>query len=397
MLVHRRSVFLVGGYDPKTPAAFFDRLGRELGRSAATWAFSSQISPVSVSPGGEIGNVTIDTVGPDWRAETSFNFLVLDSIVLKDFSRPLPVRLTKYLGAFADYVVSGTFVAMLRKAVRFSVYFLYPFMMTVLFAVVSYAVGRAIAYIGIPYPALIGTVVGLGAFWLLLAYLGHRWWVLHLFDLWSFSLNFLRGRRPDAEALLDRFAAAIVAHARQAKPDELILVGHSTGGGLILDIAARCLAVDPGFAAYSGRTAILTLGSTAQKLGMHPAASAFRRRVQALVDDPLLAWVDVQCLIDLINFYKCNPVADMGLEPRVKQQPIEMPFPFTSQVRIRDMLDPQAYKRIKKNIFRIHYQYIFGNNRKYFYDFFMICCGPLPLAEQMLGVTPTPAPAEATP
>ena len=66
-------------------------------------------------------------------------------------------------------------------------------------------------------------------------------------DLWSFSLEFLRGRRPDAEALLDRFARAIVAHAGDNRPDELILVGHSTGGGLILDIAARCLAIDPQF------------------------------------------------------------------------------------------------------------------------------------------------------
>src|SRR4051812_12970241 len=116
MLVHRRSVFLVGGYDPKTPAAFFERLAKELNRSATAWGFSSTLSPVSVSANGEIGSITIDTIGPGWQAETSFNFLVLDSIVHKDFSKPLPVRLLKYLVAFADYVISGTFVAMLRKA-----------------------------------------------------------------------------------------------------------------------------------------------------------------------------------------------------------------------------------------------------------------------------------------
>src|SRR5262245_35042938 len=120
MIVQRRSVFLVGGYDPKTPKAFFDRLGKELNRSAAVWGFSSKLSPVSVSSDGEIGTVLIETSGPDWRVETSFGFLVLDRIVLEDFSRPLPVRLLKYLGAFVDYVVSGTFVAMLRKAWRFS-------------------------------------------------------------------------------------------------------------------------------------------------------------------------------------------------------------------------------------------------------------------------------------
>jgi hypothetical protein len=397
MLVRRRSVFLVGGYDPKTPTDFFARLGKELSRSAAVWGFSSTISPVSISPDGAIGSVAIDTTGPGWRGETSFNFLVLDNIVLDDFSRPLPVRLLKYLRAFADYVISGTFVAMLRKAWRFAGYFLYPFVLAFAFAAASYAVGRVVASSSIPYSELVGTLAGLGAFWLLLRYLGRRWWVLQLFDLWSFSRDFLRGRRADAETLLDGFAAAIVAHARKAKPDELLLIGHSTGGGLILDIAARCLAIDPDFAPASRRTSILTLGSTAQKLGMHPAAGRFRERVQTLIDDPSLAWVDVQCLTDPVNFYKCNPVADMGLQPRIKQQPIEMPFPFTSQVRVKDMVDAETYRRIKRQFFRIHYQYIFGNNRRYFYDFFVICCGPLPLAERMLGRTAKAAPVEAMP
>src|SRR4051794_35440165 len=158
MIVHRRSVFLVGGYDPKTPGAFFDRLGKELNRSAATWGFSSKLSPVSVSPDGEIGSVAIDTTGPDWQSETSFNFLVLDTIVLKDFSRPLHVRLLKYLHAFADYVVSGTFTAMLRKAWRFSLYFVYPFLMVVLFAIAAVAMGRAAASSSLPYPAIFGTL-----------------------------------------------------------------------------------------------------------------------------------------------------------------------------------------------------------------------------------------------
>ena len=97
-----------------------------------------------------------------------------------------------------------------------------------------------------------------------------------------------------------------------------------------------------------------------------------------------LAWIDVQCLTDVINFYKCNPVADMGLEPRVKREPIDLPFPLTVTVRIKEMLEPATYKRIKRNFFRVHYQYIFGNTRRYFYDFFLICCGPQPLAERIL-------------
>jgi hypothetical protein len=57
-------------------------------------------------------------------------------------------------------------------------------------------------------------------------------------------------------------------------------------------------------------------------------------------------------------------------------------FPLIRQVRIKDMLEPQTYKRIKRNFFRVHYQYIFGNTRPYWFDFFQVCCGPTPLLER---------------
>ncbi len=85
------------------------------------------------------------------------------------------------------------------------------------------------------------------------------------------------------------------------------------------------------------------------------------------------AWVEIQCLTDVINLYKTNPVSDMGLTLRPD-------FPIVRQIRVRDMLEAGTYKRIKWKPLRIHYQYVFGNTKRYWYDFFQIVCGPLPLA-----------------
>ena len=46
------------------------------------------------------------------------------------------------------------------------------------------------------------------------------------------------------------------------------------------------------------------------------------------------------------------------------------------------MLQADTYKRIKRNFFRVHYQYIFGNTKRYWFDFFQVCCGPTPLLER---------------
>lgn len=374
--IARRGVFFIGGYDPKTPDAFFDRLTREIARFEKTWNVSAESSPIDVSADGEVGRMTIRTSAPEWAVETDFNFFVLDKIVLGDFARPLPVRLWKYLVTFADYVASGTFFRMAGASWRFSLYFLYPFTLLVLFAVAAWlAAGWMEAGGFLPGGALVQILAGLVLFFLLLATLGKRWPVTHLMDLWSFSRNYLRGKRPDAGAFLARCGKTVASEADRRGFDEILLVGHSTGGALILDIAAEALNANPALTARGAKVCVLTLGSTALKVGLHPAGAAFRRKVQTLIDDGRLDWLEVQCLTDVINFYKCDPVAEMGLEAR----PAGQAFPMIWQVRVRDMLDPAVYKRVKRNFFRVHYQYIFGNTKRYFYDFFMICCGPLPL------------------
>jgi len=383
--VRRRAIFFVGGYDPKTPEAFFSRLQRELARFETLWGLKSTVSPVIVSDDGEIGVVTLETASaePAWSVTTHFNFFVLDKIVLADFARPLPIRLGKYLVAFSDFVFSGTAFRIFAKAWRFGLYFLFPFLMVVLFALLGVLAAR----LTVPWLGWGSLAAGIAVFAAAQSLLGRRWPVNHLMDLWSFSRNFIRGRRPDAEALMQRFAEAIVTRSRVGGYDEIILVGHSTGGVLILDIAARCLRTDPEFTGRARHVALLTLGSTALKAGYHPAAKSFRQGVQALVDDGNLEWLEVQCLTDVINLYKTDPVSEMRLRRESGRT-----FPRVRQVRIKDMLEAETYKRIRRSFFRVHYQYIFGNTKRYWYDFFQICCAPTSLlarAEQgIVGALP---------
>ncbi|BCH32422.1 hypothetical protein MesoLjLc_43520 [Mesorhizobium sp. L-8-10] len=375
--ITRRAVFFIGGYDPKTAESFFGRLDKEIARSNRIWGVSTSISPVELSPDGEVGRVAIRTSAGNWATETDFSFFVLDRIVLGDFATPLPKRLWKYLVMFADYVASGTLFRLFAASWRFGLYMLYPFFMLVVFAAAGTFVGRWLVRNGMPGALPLGAAAGLIVFFGLLATLGRRWSITHLMDLWSFSRDYLRGRRPDADAQLRRCGDLIAAQAVQFDYDEILLVGHSTGGALILDVAGHALAADRLLARRKARVCVLTLGSTALKIGLHPAAGAFRRKVQTLVDDGRIDWVEIQCLTDVINFYKTDPVALMELSPRRAGE--NLPFPLVRQVRMRDMLEDATYKRIKRNFFRVHYQYIFGNTKRYFYDFFMVCCGPVSL------------------
>jgi hypothetical protein len=47
------------------------------------------------------------------------------------------------------------------------------------------------------------------------------------------------------------------------------------------------------------------------------------------------------------------------------------------------MVEEHTYRRFRLNFLRIHRQAVMGNERRYFYDYYMLCCGPLPLSERV--------------
>src|SRR5215217_3152723 len=46
------------------------------------------------------------------------------------------------------------------------------------------------------------------------------------------------------------------------------------------------------------------------------------------------------------------------------------------------MLKPAFYRRMKRNLFRVHCQFVSANDRRAAYDYFMLLCGPLSAENQ---------------
>lgn len=376
--VKKRSVFLIGGYEPKSSDAFFKRTRRELGRFCECWDVQAAMQDQSISSDGLVATAQIDADMQGDAVRTNVNFFVWNDIVLSDFRRPTLVRVAKYATTFADYLLTGTFFRIVASAWRFSLYFLYPAIALGVISLIAAGLGLGISSLGFTAAGGVAAVTAAAAWWGLLKLSGRRWYVMHLMDLWSFSRDYLYGRRPDAQQHIHSYAQAVVAQAQQGEDDEIILVGHSTGGALILDIAATALELLPSLGQSGPRITVLTVGSTALKIGLHPAADAFRAKVQRLVNAQSVNWIECQAMTDVVNFYKTDPAGAMKLT-----SPRHDSVPQVHLVRVRDMLQKEAYKRFRYNFFRVHYQFIMANTKQYAYDFFMMCCSQRYFAEQL--------------
>ena len=373
----RRCVLYLGGYDPVAPEKFFARQARELGHFRTTWDVEATPTPARPSPDGHVWRTEIETRGDGWTVETDFRLLAWDDLVKGDFARPIWQRIPLSLGLLADFLVSGTIFRYFLAAWRFGLYFVAPFFFSLLFVIAAGMAAALVLRIDHALAPWLAPIVGVLVYVGLMRWPGNRWFVSHLLDARVFMGEYMRGGRPDMEARVNRFAREIVTVAAEPGLDELLIIGHSQGSVFALEALERALSLDPEITRRGLPISVMTVGSCVLQLGLHPAAKQLRARVQRLQAEDGVDWLEFQTLTDVVNFYRTDPARLMRLKPAPDRV-----FPHVLNVRIREMLQPTDYSRIRNSLFRVHYQFVMGNTRRYFYDFFQICCGPMVLRER---------------
>jgi hypothetical protein len=374
-VVRKRGFLCIGGYEPIDAAWWYRRFERELKRFETTWNAQAAMSPAVISEDNALAGWKIETKGANWRTETEYRLLRWDDFVTADFARSDFERVPKGIAALFDFVFSGAAIRYFIVSVRYGFFFLYPFV--ILAGIVAAAVfaPKLLALLGLPIPGLVAFVLSIAVFIGLLYACGRALLLNYMFDDWIFAGQFVHRSRPGLDERLDRFAREIVACAKDTSCDEVIVSAHSLGGALIMDVLDRALKLDPQLGQHGPKLWLMATGSSLLKEALHPKAKWLREAVARVADAPGLNWIEYQAVVDVISFYKVNPVVAMGLPERRN--------PTVQRVKIRDMLAPETYKRFWGNFFRLHRQWSMGNEVRYFYDYYQIICGPAPLARRV--------------
>jgi len=338
--VGKRLVFHLGGYDIMPPQAAHRRFLRELGRFQSTWTVAAQASEPVTSDGE--ARWTIRTAGLNWQVATDYRLVCWDDIIAEASRRSGAWRIPQAILAFVDFLFGGALWGYLRTNWRYAGFFLYPFLLLAgLFWIALFA--------GVALGTMTGTsLVGIGAgaalFLVLFRWSGEHLFLDHLFDDWIFARHYIRGEHPTLAARLDAAARILCQLELNHDLDEILITGHSLGAVLAIDLLDRALRLNPKLGQGRTRVALLSIGSSIPKIALHRGARRFRAAIARVANAPSIFWGEYQALTDLMNFYKVDPVAGMGVEGK---------SPVLRQVRIKAMLDPVAYRVIKRNFFRV--------------------------------------------
>jgi pimeloyl-ACP methyl ester carboxylesterase len=377
-MVRRRHVFHIAGYDPMDAAAQYRRFARQLDVFRRTWNVEATVSPLESNEPWRAW-WTARMRGANWQVEAVHQPLLWDDIVSGDFTRALPLRLFKAARAYFDLVVTGTMFRYVVANQRYAIFFLFPIFSVVLFAVAGWLFARQLtAFLGLEGigAAALGLLAGIAVFLALMRWPGRRWRVEQLLDDWICAYEYIHGRRPDIDARVDLFAETLLTRAREAALDEIVLVGHSLGAMLVLDVVVRALARDADFGKRGAKICVLTVGATIPKFALHPRAHAIRRKIAGVVAEPSIAWTEYQSRADTISFYKFDPVSLRHIaDDRLDGKPV------IRRVQIHDMLLPETFARCRTHVLRLHYRSVMANDRRAPYDYFMMVCGPVAFAD----------------
>ena len=369
--VGRRLVYHLVGYDPMSPAEAHGRFVREQRRFAGTWGIRAEAGPCETS--ADFATWSARAEGPDWRVDSEVRFLRWEDVMARVASASTPKRIGRGLVSFVDFLIGGALVGYLRHAWRYTFFFLYPTLLVIGLALGGGLAGWLAAWAsGIWW---VGLAVGVVVFAALVAWARHGAMLDHMYDDWIFARDYIRAPDPVLTARLDRVAEDIVAESKAWRFDEILLVGHSLGAVLAVDVLDRALRSEPALGAGPTPVVLATVGSSIPKLGLHRGAVRLRAALGRVGAAPNLFWVDWQARKDLLNFYRLHPVRGLGAGTR---------GPIVRTTSLRRSLSPAYYRKIRSSWLRLHNQFVSGNDVRMPYDYFMLVCGPWPLARLTL-------------
>ena len=380
-MIRRRHVIYVEGYDPRGAEAYCQLFRRECDRFQREWPVRLTLRPIELES-HDFARWHLDAETANWQVATCYDFVRLERFIGTDIAGPMPLHVMRGLAWIVEDLVNGTQLRIFRASWRFGLHLLSIQLLLLAGLALSVAIAVGVGYaallgLGLPAPIDIADAIAAGIVVLLLLHpLAKRWFVIQITNCWVTLRRFGRGRATWIDQVIEAGARRLVAAAAARDADELVLVGHSTGSVIAAAIMVRALELDPDLGRKGARLVLLTLGSVMPAVALDRAAGKMREMVRRLAVEPTLAWVDCRSRKDIMNFAYLDPVAGIGVEVGP-----ERCNPLTWMIRFRDMVSPEAYRRLRRSFFRLHFQFIMASERPSPYDYILLVSSPAAIPE----------------
>lgn len=380
----RRVVFYLPGFDPRS-SSHYHRLYREQAK------LQRPVNGLSIQVGSRkrlqpwLDHWHLDAVDPAGvSSSVDYRYLIWDDIVRKNWEQRPLVIIAAIARLARAYILSGAIFRVGRLALGPAVTGLYPAVyfivmlaLTLLtgFAAISLladvVAGLPMGFANVANLAIWGAVILLG--YRLTVRLGDRLKVFWLLRVYMFCHSLSTAKDSELEARLDLFASDIKEQLESEQVDEVLLVGHSVGSIMTIPVVSRLIALG----LDSEKLVVMTLGHCVPVVSELPSAKAFRQQAQTCLSAKKLKWYDFSAVRDGACFYGVSP-----LYCATQKEGVQLVKQYSA--RFHALFTPASYKRLKRNWFQLHFQYLMATELPGLMDYYRFTASPLPVAQQFV-------------
>ena len=381
--VCRRAVFYIGGFDPKGAAHYHALYRDEAAKQALISGLHIDVGKRQKSKNGN-AFWQLQATGPDGPVRSRYEVMRWDDIVRQHWPRNQARLVRDMLTTTSLNLRTGALWQMFKLSWPPVVALVAPvaLLLAVLIGapLLAWGVFAALRAAGELTAAAAATAALGGTLWVGLK-LQQKYSMLWMMRSYAFTAQQAQGRVPGLEDRLAEHARTLLEAVSTGENDEVLLVAHSSGSIMAAAVMAKALEIDPAFGRSAGRTttvSFLTLGQWIPALGCLPQAKGFRADLQRLASAEGVDWVDFGAPPDGCCFALVDPIAACGVVPDVPQSD----RPKLLSPRFAEMFDSATYSVLRRDRFRIHFQYLMASERTVPYDFFAITAGSQTLAQR---------------
>jgi hypothetical protein len=378
--VKKRLVFYFSGFDPRGPAHYHSLYGEQAKLHTPLNGLDLQVGKRRRS--GKLANAwTITSNGGE--TVTDYEFLRWDDIIRNRWPKNEWELLKSAVPTYWVFFKSNLVGKLLKVAWASALTVSYPIIaflgLLLLGLLLAVAVGILPGALGWPWWVGILPAAGILAGTIFLGrWLDDRFRSFWLLRVYGAMQPWAYGKIPEIDERIREFATHMMEKIRTSDADEVLLVGHSVGTILTVPLVAELLKLEPELGTKAQRFGLVSLGNCLPLVSLLPGSKQLRADLRTIATAPGVRWVDFSAKRDGASVTQVDPLKVSGIS-----RPAGIPIrPQQFPVRIVKMFPPVVYNVIKKDIFRIHFQYIMAGEILTDYDFFAITAGPLSLAER---------------
>ena len=167
----------------------------------------------------------------------------------------------------------------------------------------------------------------------------HIFWVTRIM---RFFALYARHETPDVEKIETQFETKIREALTSSEYDEVILVGHSVGSILALNILSQLEQKSD-----CSKLMLITLGHCVTGVSVVKEAGWYNQRLDALKNRKTF-WLDVTSGKDAVNFYKVNPAYNTQAKPNKMLS-----------AGFHKVFKKSFYKSLRWDFYKVHFLYLY--------------------------------------